>query len=485
MAFHTDILKYYIDGAWVTPHSSEKMGIINPATEEAVGQLTLGDTLDAESAVVAARKAFSAFSQTSPEERLQLMQKILTAYEARLEDLAQAITMEMGAPKFVAEKAQAPLGMNHIKVGIDVMSKFQFTRPIGDSLLVMEPAGVCALITPWNWPASQAMLKIVPALAAGCTIVLKPSEYAPLSSQILAEIMDEAGVPAGVFNLIHGSGTVVGSYLSSHPEIDMVSFTGSTRAGVDIALKAAPTVKKIHQELGGKSPNLILPSADFEKAVANGVKGIVFNSGQSCSAPSRLLVPQEKMEEAKRIAAETAEKLQPGPPDTKAFLGPVVNHIQFKRIQDLIQIGIDEGATLVAGGLGRPEGLDRGYYVRPTVFADTTPDMTIVQQEIFGPVLVIQGYKDLEHAIELANYTPYGLAAYIQGNDKDELLAVARRIPAGQVFLNGNGLDFNDLYAPFGGFKGSGNGREWGEFGLEAFVEPKALIGYNKLMKSE
>ena len=482
MTFTKDISNFYINGKWVKPHSHETMWIINPATEESVGSLALGDTLDAEEAITAAHQAFTSFSKTTPAKRLALLNQILVAYEARLPDLAQAITMEMGAPNWVAEKAQAPLGMNHLKVGIDLMGKFEFSKSTTDSLILMEPVGVCALITPWNWPASQAMLKIVPALAAGCTIILKPSEYSPLSAQILAEIMEEAKVPAGVFNLIHGTGPVVGAYLSSHPKIDMVSFTGSTRAGIDIAAKAAPTIKRVHQELGGKSPNIVLPSADFAKAVANGVKGIMFNSGQSCSAPSRLLIPQEKMEEAKIIACEAAAKLLPGAPDTKAFIGPVVNHTQFKRIQDLIQSGIDEGATLVTGGLGRPDGLEKGYYIRPTIFADTTPDMTIVKEEIFGPVLVIQGYKDIEDAIFLANDTPYGLAAYIQSGDPEELLAVASQIRAGQIFLNGNGLDFNDLYAPFGGFKASGNGREWGEAGIEAFVESKALIGYSKLL---
>ena len=484
MTFKKNISNFYINGKWVKPHSSETMSIINPATEESVGTLALGDTLDVEEAIGAAHKAFASFSQTTPAERLALLNQIRIAYEARLPDLAVAITMEMGAPNWVAEKAQAPLGLNHLKVAIDLMGKFEFSKSVGDSLIAMEPVGVCALITPWNWPASQAMLKIVPALAAGCTIVLKPSEFSPLSAQILAEIMEEAKVPEGVFNLIHGTGPVVGTYLSSHPKIDMVSFTGSTRAGIDIATKAAPTIKRVHQELGGKSPNIILPSADFEKAVANGVKGLMFNSGQSCSAPSRLLIPQEKMAEAKMIASEAAAKLSPGAPDTKAFIGPVVNHSQFKKIQDLIQSGIDEGATLVTGGLGRPDGLERGYYIRPTIFADTVPDMTIVNEEICGPVLVIQGYKDLEDAISLANDTPYGLAAYIQGSNPDELLAVAKQIRAGQVFLNGNGLDLNDLYAPFGGFKASGNGREWGEAGLEAFLEPKALIGYKKIINS-
>lgn len=480
MTVKTDIIQFYVNGYWKKPHSPYTMSIINPATEEAVGLLALGNSIDAEVAIDSAVAAFKSYSQTTIEERKELLLRILAVYEKRSPDLAQAISLEMGAPNWLAEKAQAPLGLNHLKVGIDLMDQFEFSKPIGDSLVVMEPVGVCALITPWNWPASQAMLKIVPALAAGCTMILKPSEYAPLSAQILAEIMEEAQVPPGVFNLVHGVGEIIGAYLSSHPKIDMISFTGSTRAGVDIATKAAPTVKRVHQELGGKSPNLILPSANFEKAVADGVKGLIFNSGQSCSAPSRLLVPQEKMEEAKAIAAEAAASMQAGPPDSKAFIGPVVNHTQFKKIQDLIQRGIDEGATLVAGGLGRPDGLDRGFYIRPTIFADTTPNMSIVQEEIFGPVLVIQGYKDIEEAIWLANNTSYGLAAYIQGADRDEVISVARRIPAGQIFLNGNGLGFNDLYAPFGGFKRSGNGREWGAFGFEAFLEPKALIGYNR-----
>ena len=476
---------YYIGGEWLTPHSQTTMEIINPATEAAIGTLALADTIDAEKAITAAKKAFPDFSKADPAERLALLERILAVYESRLADLAQAITLEMGAPGWVAEKAQAPLGMNHLKVGIEVLKNFDFTRKIGSSLLTLEPVGICALITPWNWPASQAMLKIVPALATGCTMILKPSEYSPLSAQILAEIMDEAQVPKGVFNLVHGTGSVVGAYLSNHRDIQMISFTGSTAAGIDIAEKAATTVKRVHQELGGKSPNLILPSANFTKAVADGIKGLIFNSGQSCSAPSRLLIPQERMAEAKAIAVETVQGLQPGTPDTKAFLGPVVNRRQFERIQQLIQVGIDEGATLVTGGIGKPEGLEQGYYVKPTIFADTTPDMAIVQEEIFGPVLVIQGYKDIDNAIELANHTPYGLAAYIQGTDKEELLAVAGQIQAGQVFLNGNGLSFNDLHAPFGGFKGSGNGREWGEYGLEAFLEPKALIGYEKLMAVE
>lgn len=471
-------LKFYINGQWVEPRGKRTFDIINPATEEIAGRISLGEKEDIDLAVIAARKAFTTFSRSTREERIALLEKIVESLKARSNDLAAAITEEMGAPEWLSRKTQVTLPLAHTKITIKALKTYEFDRLRGNTMIRLTPIGVCGLITPWNLPASTLMTKVLPALATGCTIVLKPSEYSPFSAHIIAEVMDASGVPAGVFNLVHGDGPTVGSAISGHPDIDMVSITGSTRAGIDVARNGAATVKRIHQELGGKSPNIILPSADFPGAIERGVKGLMFNSGQICSAPSRMIAPNARMEEIKAAAKRAALALQPGLPSSNAYTGPVVNKSQYDRIQGFIEKGIAEGATVVAGGPGRVEGFDKGYFVKPTVFAGTTPDMTIVREEIFGPVLVIQGYDTIEEAIELANNTDYGLAAYIQGGNIDELRAVADRLAAGQIYLNGNGLDLVDLTAPFGGFKRSGNGREWGDFAFEAFLEPKALVGY-------
>ena len=466
-------LKFYIDGQWVDPLGGRVIDVIDPATEEAAGQVALGTAADVDRAVEAARRAFNTFSCTSVEERLILFDRIIALYKARMTDLAHAMTIEMGAPTWLSEQMQAVLGLIAFQNAREVMATFVFSRMEGTTRIVREPIGVCALITPWNWPINQLAAKVAPALATGCTMLLKPSEVSPFSATILAEIMDEAGVPPGVFNLVHGDGPGVGVRMSEHPEVDLISFTGSTRAGVEIARAAAPTVKRVCQELGGKSANIVLPSADLAKAVSEGVAAMMMNSGQNCNAPSRMLVPAEHMEEVKRLARTAADEQQPGPPQSNAKMGPVVSELQWTKIQNLIEVGMAEGATLVAGGPGKPEGLETGYYVKPTVFADVTNDVTIAQEEIFGPVLVILGYEDVEQAIRIANDTPYGLAGYVQG-EPEEAQAVAARLRAGQIMLNGADYDFK---APFGGFKQSGNGREWGKYAFDDFLEYKAIIG--------
>jgi aldehyde dehydrogenase (NAD+) len=423
---------------------------------------------------MAARRAFDGFSRSSVRERAELLDAIIAVYTKRSGDLAGAVTAEMGAPMWLASGAQVPIGIAHFQVARQLLDDYDFTEVRGATLLAKEPVGVCGFITPWNWPLNQIACKVAPALAVGCTMVLKPSEVAPFTGHIFAEIMAEAGVPAGVFNLVHGDGPGVGAALSSHPQVDMVSFTGSTRAGVEVARAAAPTVKRVHQELGGKSANIVLPSADLRAAVAGGVDAMMVNSGQSCNAPSRMLLPAARMDEAKTIAAEAAAANTVGTPASNARLGPVVSELQWGKIQRLIQAGIDEGATLVAGGTGRPDGLDDGYYVKPTVFADVTNDMTIAREEIFGPVLTMLAYDDVEQAIAVANDTDYGLAAYVQG-DLQEARDVASRLRAGQVYLNYPELD---MTAPFGGYKQSGNGREWGAHAFGEFLEVKAVLGY-------
>ena len=468
-------MKFYIDGQWVDPVTPKSMDVINPATEEVCGHISAGSAADVDKAVAAAKKAFATYSQTSREERLDLLQRILAEYQKRFGDVANAITEEMGAPASLAQRAQAPIGMGHLATGIEVLKTFKFEEDRGPTRLVKEPIGVCAMITPWNWPINQIACKVVPALATGCTMVLKPSEESPFSAVIWAEIMHAAGVPAGVFNLVNGTGLEVGAALSSHPDVDMVSFTGSTRAGVEVAKAAAPTVKRVAQELGGKSPNILLPDADMKSAVSGGVKHVMQNSGQSCNAPTRMLVPSAKMAEAIVIAKETAESTTVGDPNGNAQLGPVVNRTQWEKIQRLIQAGIDEGATLVAGGVGRPEGLDKGFYVKPTVFANVTNDMTVAKEEIFGPVVSILGYESVDQAVDIGNDTEYGLAAYVSGTDLAAARAVASRLRAGQVSINGGG---GDMMAPFGGYKMSGNGREWGDFGFHEYLEVKAILGY-------
>ena len=469
-----EYLKLYIGGQWVEPVSLKTLDVINPANEEVVGKIALGGEADVDKAVKAARRAFATWSQTSREERLDVMQRVLAEYQKRFGDLATAVTEEMGAPASLAQRAQVPSGMGHLATAIGILKDFKFEEDRGSTMIVKEPIGVCSFITPWNWPLNQIMCKVAPALATGCTMVLKPSEVAPFTGQIFAEIMHEAGVPAGVFNLVHGDGLGVGVPLSTHPEVDMVSFTGSTRAGIEVAKNAAPTVKRVHQELGGKSPNIVLDDEVFAKSVAGGVRQVMTNSGQSCNAPTRMLVPSKRMDEAIAAAKEAAAQVTVGDPTGNAMLGPVVSKTQWDKIQDLIQKGIDEGATLVAGGTGRPEGLDKGYYVQPTVFANVTPDMTISREEIFGPVLSILGYEDLDQAIAIGNDTEYGLAAYVNGADLAKAREVASKLRAGQVSINGA----SDMTAPFGGFKMSGNGREWGDFAFHEFLEVKAVMGY-------
>ncbi|MFC0284366.1 aldehyde dehydrogenase family protein [Camelimonas abortus] len=470
--------KFYIDGKWVEPSAGAKtLDVINPADESVAGRISLGTAADVDAAAKAAARAFTTFSRTTREERIALLERIIEEYKKRFDDMAKAITEEMGAPVWLAQRAQAPMGTAHLQTALNVLKNYKFEEDRGSTVIVREPIGVCGFITPWNWPVNQIACKVAPAIATGCTMVLKPSEIAPFSGHIFAEIMDAAGVPPGVFNLVHGDGPTVGAAISSHPLIDMVSFTGSTRAGIEVARNAAPTVKRVHQELGGKSPNIILDDADFERAVSGGVRAVMNNSGQSCNAPTRMLVPANRMDEAIAIARAAAEATVVGRPEDKVTIGPVVSEAQFNKIQSLIQKGIEEGATLVAGGPGRPEGLGKGYYVRPTVFANVTNDMTIAREEIFGPVLCILGYRDLDEAVEIANDTPYGLAAYISGSDPVKLREVAARLRAGQVNLNGAAPD---LMAPFGGYKMSGNGREWGDHAFAEFLETKAVLGVPK-----
>ena len=477
-----DYLKFYIDGQWVEPTSTQTVDVINPATEAVAGRVTLGTARDVDLAVRAARKAFATFSQTSREERIDLLERIIAEYQKRFEDMAKAITEEMGAPSWLAQRAQAAMGIAHVQTALQVLKDYRFEEDRGTTRLVKEPIGVCAFITPWNWPINQIACKVAPALATGCTMVLKPSEVAPFSAWIWTEILAAAGVPAGVYNLVNGDGPTVGAALSSHPEVDMVSFTGSTRAGIEVARNAAPTVKRVHQELGGKSPNIILDDADFQKAVGGGVASVMMNSGQSCNAPTRMLVPQTRMDEVIAIAKAAAEAHTVGDPNGNSKLGPVVSQVQWNKIQGLIQKGVDEGATLVAGGPGKPEGLETGYYVKPTVFANVTPAMTIAKEEIFGPVLAILGYDGVDQAVEIGNDTEYGLAAYVSGGDPAQVRAVASRLRAGQVILNGAGTD---LMAPFGGYKMSGNGREWGDHAFGEFLETKAVLGYSAKVAAE
>jgi len=467
--------KFYIDGQWVDPAVPNDFNVINPATEQPAGVISMGTAADVGRAVVAARRAFDGFSQTTRAERRALLQNILEIYKKRYADVANAIRDEMGAPAKLAHGSQAGIGVGHISAMLDVLETFEFEERRGSTRLVLEPVGVCALITPWNWPINQVAAKVIPALAAGCTMVLKPSEFAPFSAMIWAEVMHEAGVPAGVFNLINGTGTEVGAALASHPEVDMVSFTGSTRAGTEVAKLAAPTVKRVHQELGGKSPNILLDDADFERAVKASVRHVFENSGQSCNAPTRMLVPASRLAEVEALAKKVAEKVTVGDPTAQETqVGPVVSRIQFERVEGFISQGIAEGAKLVAGGEGRPEGLSKGYYVRPTIFSNVNNDMVIAREEIFGPVLAILPYRDEEEAIRIANDTPYGLAAYIWSNDLARANRIGRRIRAGRVTINGAAGDMN---TPFGGFKRSGNGREWGEHGLRDFLEVKAVLG--------
>ena len=469
--------KFYINGEWVAPSTTDTLDVINPATEQPIDKIAMGAQADVDAAVAAAKNAFESFSQTTREERVALMENIIAKYAARMDDVAATISEEMGAPAGLAKAAQAPSGIGHFMATLEVLKNYEFEEDIGTSHVIKEPAGVVGMITPWNWPINQIACKVAPAIAAGCTMVLKPSEVAPFNAIVFAEILDEAGVPPGVFNLINGDGLSVGAPLSSHPDVDMMSFTGSTRAGIEVARNAAPTVKRVAQELGGKSANIILDDADFAKSISRDVFGMCMNSGQSCNAPTRMLVPNARMDEAAAIAKAAAENVKVGDPNAEGTtIGPVVSEVQFDKIQNLIQKGIDEGARLQTGGTGRPDGLNAGYYIKPTVFSHVTNDMTIAQEEIFGPVLSLIGYEDDEDAVRIANDTLYGLSGYISSADPERAKKVARLIRTGNVHLNGAPVDNN---APFGGYKQSGNGREWGVHGFEEFLEVKAIMGYN------
>jgi aldehyde dehydrogenase (NAD+) len=473
----TDHLKFYIDGKWVDPVGKETLDVINPATEESLGKIAMGNAEDVNRAVAAAKKAFETFSRTTREERVALLERIIEVYKKYIPELASTISDEMGAPLALANAAQAPSGLGHFMSTLEVLKTYQFEEDIGTSHVIREPVGVCGFITPWNWPINQIACKVAPALAVGCTMVLKPSEVAPFNAIVFAKILDEAGVPPGVFNLVNGDGPTVGAALSSHPDVDMMSFTGSTRAGIEVARNSAATVKRVAQELGGKSANIILDDAEFPKAVARDVFGMCMNSGQSCNAPTRMLVPKSRMDEAAAIAKAAAAQIKVGDPRGEGtVIGPVVSAVQFEKIQKLIQKGIEEGAKLEIGGVGRPDGLNRGYYIRPTVFSHVTNTMTIAREEIFGPVLSLIGYEDDEDAIRIANDTVYGLSGYVSSGDPERAKRVARRLRTGNVHLNGAPVDNR---APFGGYKQSGNGREWGIYGLEEFLEVKAIMGYN------
>ena len=469
--------KFYIDGQWVEPHSKATLEVVNPANEEVIATIAIGDEEDVNRAVAAAKRAFQTFSKTTVAERAALIQKIIAAYQKRIPEIAAAVSSEMGAPLSLANAAQAPAGLGHFMYTLNAMSSFEWEKDVGRSRIVHEPIGVCALITPWNWPLNQIAAKVAPAIAAGCTMVLKPTEIAPLNAILFAEVMHEAGVPPGVFNLVNGDGPGVGTALSKHPDVDMVSFTGSTRAGVLVAQNAAPTVKRVTQELGGKSANIVLDDADFPTVVAAGMGSCALNSGQSCNAPTRMLVPFKRMDEAAAIAKAAAQSVKVGDPtkaDTSA--GPVVSKVQWDKIQALIAKGIAEGAKLECGGTGLPEGLNHGYFVKPTVFSHVTNDMSIAREEIFGPVLSIIGYEDDADAVRIANDTLYGLSGYVQSNSLDRARSVARQIRAGNIHVNGAGVDPG---SPFGGYKQSGNGREFSTWGLDEFLETKAILGYN------
>ncbi|QCI68589.1 aldehyde dehydrogenase family protein [Phreatobacter stygius] len=467
---------FYIDGRWIEPAEPRRIPVVNPSTELAFADVSIGSSADVDRAVAAARRAFDGFSDTTVAARIALLRRILAGFDARRDELARIVSMEMGAPLAFAMSAQVASGPNHINEMIRVLESFQFDEQQGRTLVAKEPIGVCALITPWNWPINQVICKVAPALAAGCTMVLKPSEIAPLSAIIMAEIFHEAGVPAGVFNLVNGDGPGVGAALAAHPEVDMVSITGSTRAGIQVAKAAADTVKRVAQELGGKSPNIFLPDAEFKRCTDLGVARCFSNSGQSCSAATRLLVPADRHDEIASHARAAAATYKVGLPDVEGtVLGPLVNAAQFDKVQRLIKTGIAEGATLITGGPGRPEGLDRGYFVRPTIFGNVRPNMAIAREEIFGPVLVIMPYGSEDEAVAIANDTPYGLSAYVQGADLARARRVARRIRAGNVHINYPPIDRR---APFGGYKQSGNGREWGAWGLNEFLEVKAIMGY-------
>lgn len=469
-----DIRKLYIDGLWVDPVVPDDTQVIDPVSGEVSGVVSRGSIADVENAVVAARRAFESYSQTTREERIELLTRIKEGFEARYSEVVEAIIAELGAPLWLARDMQAGLPVAHLQVAIEVLKTFPFEETRGSTLIRREPIGVCALITPWNWPLHQIAAKVVPALATGCTMVLKPAELTPYSAILFAQILHDAGVPAGVFNLVNGRGKVIGAALSEHSDVDMVSFTGSTSAGIDVAQKAAVTVKRVCQELGGKSANILLDDVDFTNAITATVKGAMLNSGQTCSALTRLLVPMHRMEEVGRIAGVAAAELSVGLPADNPELGPLVSEGQWEAVQKWIQKGIDEGARLVAGGLGKPEGLEKGAFARPTVFVDVKPEMEIAREEIFGPVLVVVPYKDVDDAVSIANDSLYGLSGAVQSADATQAVAVAKRLRTGQVNVNGASVDFT---APFGGYKQSGNGREWGDFAFFEYIEVKAILG--------
>jgi len=465
---------FYINGQWVLPEQEQTLEVLNPATEQPMGVVSMGTKADVDKAVAAAKAAFPAWSQTSRAQRISYLEAIIQAYQLRLDDIAAAISQEMGAPMWLATAAHAPTGLGHFVQALEVLQQYEFEEVRGQHRLRKEPIGVCGLITPWNWPINQIACKVAPAIAAGCTMVLKPSEVAPIDAMIFAEIIHQAGLPAGVFNLVNGDGTGVGAALTGHPDVDMVSFTGSTRAGVAIAKNAADTVKRVAQELGGKSANIILDDANLEGAIVGGVNSCFMNSGQSCNAPTRMLVPASKLAEATAIAKAAGEAVVAGMPEAEGTnIGPVVSEVQFNKIQALIQQGIDEGAELVVGGTGKPAGLETGYFVKPTIFSHVNNQMTIAREEIFGPVLCILPYADEDDAIAIANDTPYGLSAYVSGS-QDRAVRVANLLRAGNVHINGAGVDFS---CPFGGYKQSGNGREWGKEGFDEYLEVKAILG--------
>ena len=470
-----DLTKFYINGQWVNPLVARDLAVENPATEETIATISLGAAADVDAAVAAAKAAFPGYSRVTVEERISLMENLLKIYMDRYDEMSMAISTEMGAPISFASAAQADCGRGHINAAIEALKKFEFERQVGSTRIVKEPIGVCGFITPWNWPINQISCKVAPALATGCTMVLKPSEIAPISGYLFTEMMDQAGFPAGVYNMVNGDGPGVGAVISSHPDVDMVSFTGSTRAGILVAKAASETVKRVTQELGGKYPNIIFEDADLETAVSSGVAHMMGNTGQSCNAPSRMLVHSSVYDKAVEIAKQTAAQVAVDDPKKEGgHLGPLSSRVQFDKVQGLIEKGIEEGAELVAGGPGKPGGFATGYFVKPTVFAGVNNQMTIAQEEIFGPVLTMIPFDTEEQAIEIANDTPYGLAAYFSTSDKERANRVAGQLRAGMISLNSASQDYA---APFGGYKQSGNGREWGEYGFDDFLEIKGITG--------
>jgi aldehyde dehydrogenase (NAD+) len=475
--------QFYIDGQWVSPNQIRDFPVINPATEEPIATISLGSAADVERAVAAAKRAFESYAESTPHDRLKILHRIIEVYQQKMEEMANTISQEMGSPVGLSRAAQAPAGLAHLTEIVKVLGQFKFEELKGSTLMRKEAIGVCGLITPWNWPMNQIVCKVAPALAAGCTMVLKPSELAPLSAYLFAQILHESGLPPGVFNLVNGDGPTVGAAISSHADVAMVSFTGSTRAGIAVASAAAPTVKRVTQELGGKSANIILEDADLANAVKEGVQACFRNSGQSCNAPTRMLVPRSKMAEAVKAAEQAADATKVGDPFTEGtHLGPLVSKVQFEKVQRMIGAGIEEGATLVTGGVGRPDGLTKGYFVKPTIFADVRNDMTIAREEIFGPVLCIIAYDNEDDAVQIANDTSYGLSGFVTAGNIEHARRVAKRIRAGNVHINSARVDFGGC---FGGYKQSGNGREWGEAGLEEFLELKAIFGYELPTKRE